>query len=292
MALVAYYDLKLNPPTFSFLDFLLAAEVERIELKEDELDVKILLGPEEGFRKDDRPPFGANERFRWLRNIAMPMPLLLKSCRKAAEIVNRVYATNEPEFGRDTYTAPFNLAMEAAKKDIFPFEADEGLTESFKEIYGQYITITLCERSWRHTRRSDINEWIKVSEEIESTSAFKVVFIRDVGEDDKGQLRNFHTDHLSARHLTARAALYSGAVSNIGVAGGPLWFCLFLGVPAILFHLIHEHRAQTPRAWTSYGLEPYSQFPNARPGQILVWKKDNADIILDSLKRAGVLHRG
>src|SRR4051794_12305668 len=51
----AYYDLSVSPPTFNAFDFLLAAELWRLEQGLDGLDVRVLPGPVEGFRADQLP---------------------------------------------------------------------------------------------------------------------------------------------------------------------------------------------------------------------------------------------
>jgi hypothetical protein len=287
----AYYDLARNPPTWNAFDFLLQAEMWRRREGLDRLRVRVLPGPAEGFRRDSLPPFGGEERRRWLRSIVLPLPELLPSCGARAEEIPRDAIVETPAFGRDLYAVGFATNVAAARAGCAPFRADPDLVAQCRNAYGDYVTITLRETGWWASRQSDVREWMRIGWALKMRG-FAVVFVRDAAKAEEPlpgepcDTRPFVTAPVASIHSWARAALYAGARMNLGISNGPLWFAWFMGAPVAIFDLIHDDEPCASAAhFRACGLAPGEQLANAKPGQRLFWHKATAEAVLDGFDR-------
>lgn len=282
----AYYDLAHCPPTWNAFDFLLAAEQWRLSQGLRAIDVRVLPGPVEGFRDDHLPPYGTAERMRWLRNIVLPMPVLLPSCGQAAGLVPFDDAPPGAAFGRGRFTVGFRTNVAAARAGLAPFRAVvDDVARYRRQLGDRYITITLRDTGWWTDRTSAVGEWLVVARVLERRG-YRVVFVPDGMRPDQ-RIPGFETVPAAAELVLERAGLYGGAVMNLGLANGPLWFAWFMGVPVLIFVRLWENEPCAGRnAYRNAGFEPGTQLPNARPGQRLVWAPDRAALILDAFDRA------
>lgn len=279
--LTAYYDLSRNPPTFNFFDFLLTAERRRRKIGVDRLRVKIIPGPVEGFRQDRLPPYGGAERTRWLENICIPMPCLLPSCGFPAVMDDGV-APDGPSFGKGEYLVGFKHNVDAAKEGCYPFRALPDVTQKYRQAYGDnYVTVTLRETGWWAGRQSRLDHWVPAARYIRDMG-YRVVFIRDAMKADE-PIEGFPTEPEASRNVLKRASLYAGAVMNIGIANGPLWFAWFLGAPVAIFNLVHDDEpCASVRSYEGAGLRAGEQLPNGGSRQRLIWQKETPELIVDT----------
>ena len=278
-----FYDLAHNPPTFNFVDFLLAAEGWRRSNGFEKVDIKILPGPKDGFRDDDLPPYGRAERMRWLENICIPLPALLPSCGKPAEIVARDYRPNGPHFGKGRYMVGLPTAVAAAQQDIYPLRADGS---EARRCYGRYVTITLRNPGWWKGRQTAAEDWLTAADEIRRLG-YVVVLIPDGSREpsDFLGLCGHAVDELASTEVLRRAQLYAGAEMNLGITSGPMELSWFLSAPTIIFvRTNEEERASSVMAYEKAGLPPGSQFANAKARQRWVWAPDTAENILAAFR--------
>lgn len=279
MTLTAYYDLKTSPPTFNAMDFLLVAEMERIKLGLERIRVRVLSGPKDGFRDDSLPPFGAEARRRWLENIVLPMPLLLPSCDGPA-----VYDDgDEPEghsIGRGEYLVGFGVQVRAARANVFPFRGTFERAQAYEARHGKgYVTVTFRETGWWKSRQSDLQAWAIAASVIKS-KGYRVVIVRD-GVRAHEPFEGFPTEPAASLNVVERASLYAGAAMNLGIANGPLWFCLFMGAPVAIFNLVHDDEPSASASmFEGAGLKVGTQLPNMGKNQRLVWGKDTPEAIV------------
>lgn len=284
-----FYDLSVSPAGWDFLPALMGAEIWRIRKGLDRLTVKVVPGPDQGFRRDALPePLEARRRM--LENVVLPLPALLPSCGEAARVISREPAPDhnelvnsigwgEPRYGIDK-------SLDAATRSMQPLRAEDDLIEYCQGLYGAprvgYVTITLRECSYHVSRNSNTAAWRQVARELRA-QRIPVVVLRDAHQDnialsdDWGDVRWFPC----ARRLRLRAALYAGAAMNLGVNNGPMWLPLFLGAPVLMFKMLDDFSPCTdPGFFECAGLPVGSNWPNARAGQRLVWEPDAAETIL------------
>jgi hypothetical protein len=279
--LTAYYDLERNPPTFNFFDFLLRAEMRRMELCEDRLQVRIIPGPMQGFRNDRLPPFGGEERTRWMNNICIPMPMLLPSCGEPAQMDDGSKPEG-PTMGKGQYLVGFRSNTDAAKANLYPFRGIAERTADYKRRHGDgYVTVTLRETGWWKSRQSDLNVWTAAARYIKDMG-YRVVFLRDAMKAHE-PVDGFPTEPEASLNVAERASLYAGASMNLGIANGPLWFAWFMRAPVAIFNLVHDDEpCASKSSYENSGLQFGAQLPNAGKRQRLVWGKDTPESIVDT----------
>lgn len=273
--LTACYDLAYSPPTYDFVGFLLAAETERRKLKADSLEIRILPGPSNGFRKDGLPPQDVEVRRSMLQNIVVPMTKLLPSCECCIVQDSRADA-NGRLFGCGVVKHGMLQIVEAAKRNIYPFKVEPAKRTN-------YVTITLRESSYWPTRNSNLEEWARVGRHLRELG-FLVVVIRDT---DKAQepFEDFVTSPRASTDLLYRASLYAGATLNLFVNNGPAWMCLFMGVPSAIFRITSPGAAPTSESFLARcGFSKSAEWPNLRPKQIVSWADDTFDEIIPRIE--------
>lgn len=265
------FDTARNPPTWNFADALLFGEAWRRQHGFDRLMVKVSAN---GFRSDRLPPYGDDERARWRDNIVAPMAAMLPSCGKPAQLIGADDAPAANEFGRGAVTIGFKHLVAAARRNLYPFRANETRTEDYRRQFGRnYVTITLRDPGWWPARTSVTADWIKVAEGIRRRG-LDVLFVRDAAQAGEPIDDWPVAPAVASVRSDERAAIYAGAVMNIGIVTGPLLFAWFMGVPVIAFDWLHDHVpcANAP-FYARAGLPVGSQFANAKPGQWIHWGK-------------------
>ena len=283
MILTAYYDLAVSPPTFNFFDFLLVAESKRIELGCSRMRVRILPGPVDGFRRDRLPPYGGDERGRWLENICMRMPELLPSCGEPAQMDDGKAFTDGPSMGRGEYLVGFHTNVRAARGGLAPFIGVSKLTNRYRAKHGRYVTITMRESAWYKSRQSHLENWLPAALATKALG-YQVVFVRDAAKSDEA-VPGFRIEPDASKRIVERASLYAGAEMNLGISNGPMWFAWFMGVPVAIFNLVHSDEPYTSAdTFKACGLPLGEQLPNARPRQRLVWGKDTPETIVETFR--------
>lgn len=280
--LTALYDLGKNPPSFNVVDFLLQAERRRIALGLEKVRVRIIPGSYDGFRCDRLPPYGPEERNRWLRNIVIPMAKLLPSCGEEARMYDPQEPVPGPEWGRGEYLVGLHHNVKSAAECCYPLRAERGYVERWYP-YGKFVTITLREVDWWPDRTTPLPIWTRVAKRLAKES-IRVVFIRD-GAVPWAPVEGFDTAPKDVSERSdARAGIYAAARTNLFIPCGPLMMAWFMGVPAIMFKPLSGHA--TARSWESAGIAIGRQFQNSSPGQHFVWSGDDPDFIADTTIRA------
>lgn len=277
----AYYDLARNPPSFNFLDFLLEAEKWRLKNGLDRLTISVLPGPMEGFRRDCLPPSGGAVRTSWLNNIVIPMARLLPSCGEEAKFNHQ--ASEGITMGRDKYLIGLVSLFDSASQNLYSLKAPQEDVERKKQQHGKYITITIRNTGWWVQRTSNVGEWTIVAREIER-QGYKVVFIPD-GTKPNELVDGFENDPIAAQNSFNRAVLYQGSEMNFGLPSGPMWMCWFMGVPIMMVKMVNDNEPPTTEAmYRRVGIKPGGVMPNAKHRQTMLWKPEQADLILQAFE--------
>lgn len=282
---IAYYDLSVSPPTYDFISFLLGAELWRLRMNLTALDIRILAGPEQGFRRDNLPPFTAAERRAMLDNIVLPAAWLLPSVASIAECED--VAPAQPSIGWRDPRYGLHVMVAAAAKNCYPLAPP--LSERVRHK-APYATITLREASYWPERNSTIGEWLKVAAALERRK-LQPIFVRDTARAGD-QVATFATDVRASRDVSWRAALYAGAALNLFVGNGPAWVSWFMGAPTLICKLVsRESPSQSASTFVGAGLKPGTQPANARAWQALLWEDDRADKIVPAVDQLlGLVH--
>ena len=280
---IAYYDLSVSPPTYDFISFLLGAELWRLRMNLTALDIRILAGPEQGFRRDNLPPFTAAERRFMLDNIVLPAAWLLPSVASIAECED--VAPAQPSIGWRDPRYGLHVMVAAAAKNCYPLRA-----QPRHSMVGAYATITLREATYWPERNSTIGEWLAVASALERRK-IQPIFVRDTARAGD-QVGFFATDVRASRDVSWRAALYAGAALNLFVGNGPAWVSWFMGAPTLICKLAsRESPSQSASTFVGAGLKPGTQPANARARQLLLWEDDRADKIVPAVDQLlGLAH--
>lgn len=284
--LTLYYDFDHSPPTWNFFDALLYLEIERLQRGFQKTRVRLVAGRKDGWRCDNLPPYGPQERRRWATNICEPMPMLLPSCGAPAEWIDRRDAEKDrgPSIGLGAATHGFRWNGEAARRGLFPFRAVEHEIAAAFAFAHPYVTITMRNPGWHRSRSSRPDRWLAIAKGIKAYG-YNVVFIQDAAKADE-PVEGYATAPVASRHAHARAALYAGAEMNIGIACGPLWFAWFMGAPVILCNLVHaDEPCANAHSYSWGGLKPGDRgFPNSHSRQRLHWEVDEPEAVLATFR--------
>lgn len=280
---IAYYDLSVSPPTYDFISFLLGAELWRLRMNLTALDIRILAGPEQGFRRDNLPPFTAAERRAMLENIVLPAAWLLPSVASIAECED--VAPAQPSIGWRDPRYGLHVMVAAAAKNCYPLQARRTACAA-----GPYATITLREATYWPERNSTIGQWLAVASALERRK-IQPIFVRDTARAGD-QVGFFATDVRASRDVSWRAALYAEAALNLFVGNGPAWVSWFMGAPTLICKLVsRESPSQSASTFVGAGLKPGTQPANARARQLLLWEDDRSDKIVPAVDQLlGLVH--
>jgi hypothetical protein len=151
------------------------------------------------------------------------------------------------------------------------------------------VTITLREAPYWEYRNSNLTEWLKVAEYLENQGE-RVIFIRDTAKWDE-PITGFETCPAASLDLHTRLALYESAKCNLAVSNGPWMLMLHGSRPWLMFvepNGMSPFFPETPQFWTQWhGINPIldEQFPWCKPTQRIIWKRDNAENIIEAWER-------
>lgn len=151
------------------------------------------------------------------------------------------------------------------------------------------VTITLREADYWHYRNSNVPEWLKVAEYLEKQGE-RVIFVRDTAKWDE-PIEGFDTCPAASMDIHVRLALYESAKCNLSVSNGP-WMLQLHGVrPWLMFVELNAMSAffpETPqfyRQWHQIDPATEDRFPWSLPTQRIIWKRDNADHIIEAWEK-------
>lgn len=274
MILTAYYDLAVSPPTYDFLTALCMIERERLRVGADGVEIVLLPGPKDGFRKAPLWPYTTAGREAALQNIVIPMAGLLPSCVGVRRQADR----NAEGYGVFTALHGFPNHMTLLREGIRPLRA-------LSPKPGNYVTITLREAEHWPSRNSNVAEWLYVAEAIQCLG-YRVIFIRDTRKADE-PLEGFETSPLASRDLMVRADLYAGAVTNLGTGSGPMCLAVFMGAPFIMAKILASDAVCCDEHFfASCGWKRGEQYPTSPPYQRVVWEDDKAQTVMTAFREA------
>lgn len=266
-----YYDLACSPPTYDAVSAACRAELERQRVGADHIQVVILPGPAGGFRRDSLWPHSALERTRMLRDVAMPIFMLLPD-------VSVTLAAERPISGLGVGRRMYGLEQQvhAGRRGIRPLRAPTATT-----VRSNRITMTLRECEHWPERNSDVAQWVAAAR-ILTAAGYEVIVVRDTLQADE-PLDDVTTLPVASHRLFARADLYASAALNLFVSNGPAWLSMAMDLPTVIFRPGDEKlgRAFGRDHFRNSGIAWGGQMPNSPAYQRLVWQDDTAANIVD-----------
>lgn len=282
--LTAVYDLGTSPPTYDFLSFLMESERHRKAAGYTDLDIVFQPGPIHGFRDDDLPP-DAETRRRMLWNVCVAMAKLLPSVRNIEVKRQRGNVAGDVFPVGWRQDAPVSHYGTAYLKNGFPaLKASEDARKRVRlELdrmgiygFGRYATISLRQAPYWAARNSNLDEWLQVAQWL-TQHGIMAVFIPDTETPD---IPNASREAM--HDLDYRAALYEGAVINLGVLNGPMSLCAFLDCKYLIFKVGggDEKVAGSTEFLNAHGITEEQGFGGQ--GR-LIWKPDMAANIINEL---------
>jgi hypothetical protein len=276
--LTAVYDLGVSPPTYDFLSFLIEAERYRRANGFAWIDLVFQPGPIEGFRDDELPP-DTDTRKGLLWRICVAMAKLLPSVRNVDVKKVRWNVTGDVFPVGYEQERPKSHYATAHLKNGEPMLKSSELARrrAAKRYTKPYATITLRQANYWPDRNSNIGEWIKVAEWLQARGIVPI-FVPDA---DGISPDGFTSCEVAAWDLDMRAALYEGALINLGVLNGPMSLCAFLDCRYLIFNIVVETAIASSTAFlAAHGFNEGDGFGgNGR----LVWKPDTAANIIAEL---------
>jgi hypothetical protein len=264
--MICYYDLAKNPPTYDFVTFLVRCEALRSDLNKESVEIVVLPGPANGFRKEAVTPTWParpENRRELLNHVVVPMTHLLPTCRSITVSVDRP-AAGIAGFGLEEYTIPFSYFAACYARGIRPLRFPTPQPRDEK-----LITITLREAEHHPQRNSKVEEWRKAALLL-IDRGYRVIVVRDTLRADVA-LGDIPIDPIASRSLIDRARLYSSAAVNLFVNNGPAWLCVAMDLPTMIF------KSDMAVA----GVIPPAQLPNAPAHQRLVWEEAKSERVAD-----------
>jgi hypothetical protein len=289
---IACYDLARCPPTYDVVSWLVLAEVERLKRGEEYIDVRLMAGPNGGFRNNTLWPNSVEERQELLNKIVVPMCELLPSVKSVMPVEFKDRATLMGQFGYGHYLISLKNIVKGMQANCRPLRAVGVWDDPRQAKYLGYeepderkiVTITLRESDHHLRRNSKMKEWLRVAEWLEDRK-YRVIIIRDTSKAKKPLDQLFETSEESAIYLHERALLYSVAVMNLGVSNGPMWMALSMNLPVLMMRPTTESLGACYNSafFKMCGVPVGGQLPNSPPYQRLVWNDEN-DRAEDTIK--------
>jgi len=277
----AVWDLESWQPSYSFLNFLVGAEMERIKHGDQYLDLVINPSTNGYYNKYKFWPRTVEEADQCMDMIVKPMISMLPSVRNVEwPRVRRIIMPTDYYLPRFT-TAPFTAAYALGIRPLH-WSPMEGVVDTAK-----LVTMTWRECGSEHweARDTDVNAWTNAAHKLQSFG-YDVRIVRDTRKANE-KLPDLNTMPVASRYLHQRASLYMAAACNLFVSNGPAWFALALDAPVIMFRPSCNEAA--PSASDDYlgyvGIRRGEQLAGAVPHQRLVWDDDTADNIVRECKR-------
>jgi len=299
--MMACYDLARCPPTFDVVAWLVLAELERIKRGEEHIDVKLLAGPNGGFRVNTLWPNSVEGRQALLENIVIPMCYLLPSVKSVETVEFKERSKYQGQFGYGHYLISLKNIVKGMKAGCRPLRSRHDWVDPYDEDWMHappaiglpIVTITLRESDHHPRRNSKLNEWLKVADALQARK-YRVIIIRDTEKATEPLDELFETSEEASVDLPFRAALYTAAVMNLGVSNGPLWMAFSMNVPVLMMRPTTESLGACYNSafFKMCGVPPGGQLPHSPTHQRLVWNDENdraADTIaaFDQIMGAG-----
>jgi hypothetical protein len=276
---IACYDLSRCPPTYDAVAFLALAELERQRTGSPNIDVVILPGPVDGFRRDNLWPHDIASRRQLRDNVLIPLMHLLPKVTSVSLRNNPSPHSGQVEgWGRGEYLVGLPNILRALKSNCRPLRGRQDTQEKF-------ITFTLREAEHHRLRNSRTGEWIVAAHRLIS-KGYHVVIIRDTSKVDHRLPDGIRHNRMAAFDLGTRASLYASSCLNVGVSNGPMWMSIFMDAPTLMLRPTTNEAGgcYDDTFFAQYGVKRGDQLPNSPPHQRLVWEEDYCDMIVQSVE--------
>lgn len=273
----ACYDISKGPACFDFLCWLTIAEMIRRKAGAPG-PLKVAFKMEEGEAEAKKHQ---ELRAKFYDGVIIP------SLGMVGAVIDPASVNATP---LDFYTLKEIVKMNRAGQDVPKLMPSSEAVEVVREQLAgdRPITITLREANYTEYRNSNISEWLKVADWLKEQGE-RVIFIRDTARAHDA-LGGQETCPPASLDLHIRTALYDASKLNLFVSNGPWTMALFGDKPWLMFFQpdsMSDFFPETPQFWTTWhGIDPMQneQFPWCTEDQRIVWKKDNADNIIDAIK--------
>ena len=269
----ACYDLEKQPASFDFVTWLIVAEMDRRRRGAPKpLMVHFRHGSGDGFRVGDVQ--NVEEKQRLLDHVMRPALALVGAVEseKAADGYRYRYwykaITQAHERGEDV---PHLVPPIANVMQVANWLADHTAMRP--------IVITLREARYWPQRNSTLTNWIEFAKR-RRKEGHAVVFVRDTDQAHRPMPDGFLTCPKASTDLWTRTALYKLAKCNLAASCGPVTLLQFSDAPYLQFNLPYGGAQDDPAWWTSWlGFAPPGNFPWAGPHQMMIWERDDLDVI-------------
>ncbi len=277
--LSAAYDLGVSPPTYDFISFLAEAERYRIARGYDAIDLSFQPGPMHGFRHDDLPPDYPTRKAMLLR-VPVGIARLLPSVRNIHILSVRQAVGKDvfpPEWSDENPIAHYGAQYQ--KGASLMFKASEHAKKWSGKFAKPYATITVRQSSYHSQRNSNLTEWFKIAEWLLRQN-IEPIFIPDT---ENSNLGGWNSCPEAALDVDLRAALYEGALINLGVANGPMYLCPFLESRYLIFNInVESSHSSSTEFLLSHGIAKGDETAFGGNGRV-IWKPDTAENIIAEL---------
>ena len=306
------YDLKHEPLHFGILPSLVCADVERERLDLQWCRIYAVMASGDGFRQKSRRDKTSNnqEKYWRLHYLILSATRLLPSCMSSSifddrELFFEISAQLTPiipsigpgsdgdamdsEWMFGKHKATIRLAKKGV--DIQRLMATEYAKTSASNWAASraqgrpVISLTLRQSSFLEGRNSNILEWVKFADYIE-TKGFVPIFVPDTEASLNGRLDlpgRFIVNELAALNMEIRNAFYEVCDLNYFVGNGPCFLPYFnKNIDYIVCNLlVPGYPTEEPEHYEALGLPVGSQMPGQANGYgKLVWEPDNADVLI------------
>lgn len=243
--MLAIFDLDAQPPQFDVIHWLIAAEAARLDAGAEAIDVHVIPPTVDRDLKTwalGRQWGSTSINAAWIWKVIDPALKLLPS------IASVTYHDARPDhdgmraaLGWGRYFYGWQGVRLMHERRLAPLRA------LLPRVSDQYVTITLREADHWPARNSRLRTWLEVADYFEvSPDPVRVIFIRDTAK-AREPIKGRETCPEASVSLLRRAALYSGAICNFGVNGGPLWIAVGMGAPVVMSNLTCERAGQCVR---------------------------------------------
>lgn len=257
--LTVLYDLRISPPTYDFLIFLVKAELVRKEKKLQWIQVIIIPGDKNGFR-ENISFFSTNEMIDRVYNLMLPLIKIVNNHSSIFLSPSRYEGRRMYESAIHKFPNNHNFAQPVARhhyNELFQYissgtehrilEADKSYVKRVKDWYSdreiskdKLVVITLRESKAHTQRNSDLNLWKEVCAFLVK-SKFDVVILRDTSMCHlKLNWPGTHVSPLASLNVFYRQAVYETCLFNILVSSGPVSLNLLSKNSNFLLFGMHE----------------------------------------------------
>jgi len=275
--LTAIYDLGLSPPTYDFLAFLVEAERYRRKEGFAHIDVLFQPGPMHGFRDDDlAPDLKGREDMLW--RVCAAMCRLLPSVRNISVNKARWHVPADvfpPAYKEDAPVSHYGVGFLKGGEPLLR-ATDAARHQIAMRFTKPYATITLREASYWPDRNSNKTAWREAAIWLKA-QGIQVVVVPDTHGTG---LEGFQSFEPACFDIDLRAALYEGAVINMGVLNGPMSLLAYLKARYLIVKVLADAVAVTPQFLASHGYHEGDDFGGTGK---MIWKADTAENILAEL---------